>query len=442
MKGHPETPHDGEEDGRGSGGKGRKGNKDGGCKGKKGSGRGGSSGGKTAAGLGSVRRFAFKVLCTDPLAANIIGTKGATRAQLEEETGCTVWISKRDELYPSPPLRVLVLHGDEPDQVVTALDTIVANLVEVADRERGSDSTLLGKEQGEYKFHFAVSTQVTGKLIGIKGANVHALGEQTGTKISVESEVYDGHKAARIIGPPDNIRHALQLIHELVQENAGSDGYIHWAANQPFSGTAEKGKGGRRSRGRSREQRRHHGRSNGRGRSYTRSRTRSPRDRERNRRGKSQRPEFSSIPDGVAMQAMTQFAHQFQEGNLDKKHAVTCTLPREHIDTLLDGGGDCYVAYIERRTGTEVNIGEGGADGYSNLMITGPLLSVYLAHMAVMKTYHDKESQEKERADQSSRVEELQQQLAKLEGRLREATRAQPSGGGSSRGPIGKGGWR
>jgi hypothetical protein len=414
------------------------------AKAKKGSGKAGSGGGKTAAGLGFVRPFAFKVLCTDPLAANIIGTKGTTRAQLEEDTGCSVWISKRDEVYPSPPFRVLVLHGDEPDQVMRALDSIVANLVEVADREREPDSPLLGKEQGEYAFHLAVPTLMTGKLIGTKGANIRALRDQTGASISVDNEAFDGHKAARIAARPDSIRHALQLIHELVQAEAGSDNYTRWAATQPFSGVAEKGKGGgRRSRGRSREQQRHRGRSNGCGRSYTRSRSRSPRDGEHSHRpgGKKRRPEFSRIPDGAAIQAMDLFTRNFQDGNLDRNHAVSCTLPRQHVDALFEGGGD-YVAYVERRTGTEVNIGEGCADGYSNLMITGPLLSVYLAHLAVMKTYHDKESQAKEGADRSSRVEELQQQLAVLEGQLHEATRSVTPGGSGGRGAIGRGGRR
>jgi len=61
--------------------------------------------------------------------------------------------------------------------------------------------------------------------------------------------------------------------------------------------------------------------------------------------------------------------------------------------------------------------------------------------MAVMKTYHDKESQEKESADQSSRVEDLQQQLAMLKGQLKEVTRTLTPETGGGRGPIGKGGW-
>ena len=35
---------------------------------------------------------------------------------------------------------------------------------------------------------------------------------------------------------------------------------------------------------------------------------------------------------------MDLFAREFQDGELDRNHAVTCELPRQHIDTLLDGG--------------------------------------------------------------------------------------------------------
>merc|ERR1719512_459088 len=75
----------------------------------------GDGGGK--GGLGNVKRCAFKVLCTDPFAANLIGPKGSTRAQIEEEAGCSLWISKRDELFPNPSFRLLILHADEPSQV-------------------------------------------------------------------------------------------------------------------------------------------------------------------------------------------------------------------------------------------------------------------------------------------------------------------------------------
>jgi len=439
MMGQPEDDADeGSTLPKGSSNKGRKGSKGGG----KSNGKAGGKNSTNAAGLGSVRQFAFKVLCTDPLAANVIGSKGSTRQAIEEETGCSVWISKRDEVFPAPPFRILVLHGDDTEQVLRALDSVVANLVEVAGRERDPESPLLGKEAGEFVFHIALPTLITGKLIGTRGANIQELREKTGARVFVEPEIFDGHKAGRIIGQPDNIRHALRFINNLIQEEAGSEEYGNWASIQPFGGpstTPTKGKGGSREgphapeqRGKNQEGRGNHT-SHDRGR-RSRSRRRSSRQRSRNSRpGPRAPPSFGRLPEGPPLECMDLLARDFRDGELDRNHAVSCTLPRSHIDTLVEGGGE-YIAYIERRTGTSVTISDGEIDGYSNMMITGPLLSVYTAHMAVMKTYHDKESERAAKQQQSLRVEELQAQLASLEGQLRDATQR-----GGPRPTIGRG---
>mmetsp|Transcript_33460 Transcript_33460/g.77742 ORF Transcript_33460/g.77742 Transcript_33460/m.77742 type:complete len:443 (+) Transcript_33460:80-1408(+) len=407
----------------GKGGNGRQGHK--------GMGRGGSN----AAGLGAVRQHVFKVLCTDPLAANIIGSKGSTRAAIEDDTGCSVWISKRDEVYTSPPFRILVLHGDEPEQVLRALDSVVSNLVEVAGRERDPDSPLLGKEAGEFAFYVILPTMCTGKLIGTRGANIQALREKTGAKVFVENEIFEGHKSGRIVGTPAAIRLALQLMNDVVQDEANSDEFCAWAVLQPFRGSSAGGGSAGRHRREPRTRRRDSRDSE---RHSRRSRERSPRhrhDRSQVRDGPRPLP-FGKLPEGTPVQCMELFSREFCDGDLDRNHAVSCTLPSSHMDLLFAGEGS-YIAYLERRSGTRFNVNKADVEGYSNVMITGPLLSVYVAHMALMKTYHDQENERNAEQHQSSRVEALQSQLASLESQLREAQRSTTSG--CARPPIGKG---
>eukprot|EP00413_Alexandrium_margalefii_P003911 CAMPEP_0204519242 /NCGR_PEP_ID=MMETSP0661-20131031/4631_1 /ASSEMBLY_ACC=CAM_ASM_000606 /TAXON_ID=109239 /ORGANISM="Alexandrium margalefi, Strain AMGDE01CS-322" /LENGTH=106 /DNA_ID=CAMNT_0051524739 /DNA_START=114 /DNA_END=430 /DNA_ORIENTATION=- len=103
-------------------------------------------------------------------------------------------------------------------------------------------------------------------------------------------------------------------------------------------------------------------------------------------------------------------------------------MPCSHIEVILQGDAE-YIAYLERRTGTTISLSEGDAEGYMNLMIAGPLLAVYAAHMAVMKTYHDQEHERAGKQRQTVRIEELQTQLASLENQLRDAQHRGTAGG-------------
>merc|ERR1719277_2687009 len=129
---------------------------------------------------------------------------------------------------------------------------MVPKLVETANRDREcgmppgygeGESALIGREENEYVFHVAIPAKARGKLIGPKGANIQQLRAETGAKVFVENESYDGHQAARIIGPPEVLVQALQLVNDIVQEQAGTEEFAEWADCRQFSGAA-KGKGG------------------------------------------------------------------------------------------------------------------------------------------------------------------------------------------------------
>jgi len=424
-------------------------------------------------GLGTVRRHAFKVLCADPLAANLIGKSGSTRAQIEQETGASVWISKRDELFPNPPFRLLILHADEPRQIMDAVEAIVPKIVEVGDRDRELgelESPLLGKADGEYVFHCALPAMIRGKLIGSKGVNIQALREKTGCKVFVENNAYNGHLATRIIGTPDNMRHVLQLLNEAVVEVADSEEFHQWVNSQP---QAEGGKGDGKDK-RSRDPPRERDRE--RSREPRRDRDHQDRDRPDSRRGYRSRspaqgrdqaqagpprgrheehhddhvdqgpgllrdPRFSpleELPDLPPLEVIGELVRQLPTGSADVDHQFSCELATDSLRDVMD---DETQRYIEQRTSTTIVLKEAAGDdgaAYTSIMFTGPVLSTYFAHFLLMQRVHEqRRAQEEEEAAAGEAedvdVAELKAQVARLQAQLETRTGKGKGGGGGSK---------
>merc|ERR1719401_1800246 len=86
---------------------------------------------------------------------------------------------------------------------------------------------------------------------------------------------------------------------------------------------------------------------------------------------------------------MGSLAREFRTDELSQNHAVSSVLPKSHLEPLLSSE---YLTYIHRRTGATVTVEDDRMEkGFCNVMIAGPLPAIYLAHMVVMKSYHDKE---------------------------------------------------
>eukprot|EP00928_Gymnodinium_smaydae_P002442 TRINITY_DN10867_c0_g1_i1.p1 TRINITY_DN10867_c0_g1~~TRINITY_DN10867_c0_g1_i1.p1 ORF type:complete len:453 (-),score=83.51 TRINITY_DN10867_c0_g1_i1:127-1485(-) len=424
--------------------------------------KGGKGGGKSKSGnLFQVRRYAFKLLCTDALTANVIGHKGDTRKQIEDETGCSVWIGRRDDFYPASRFRILILHGDEENQVLDAAEAIVPKLMEVAEKEHDRDpgdpnERLLGKDEGEYIYRIAIPAFTRGKLIGDGGAKIQELRDETGARLFVENEVYEGHAAMRIIGDTERIKMALRGINELVQEEADSDEYPRWAmvrsfyhAEPPAARRYEEPRP--RSRDRGEPAREHYGANHDRFPEDTRDTGRRGQRREDGRG--AARPSHGEDPADI----LQSLPSEFPDGTLDMDHAIRCELPNERVGALI-GRGRGYAQHVEKSTGATVEFKEGHTqeDGtrYRTILISGPLLSVYAAHMMLMKKYHDKDLEDQMRARDAGSgaranngraprgggggggsvdASDLHLQIAQLEEQLRDAKNNARGGAGGRR---------
>mmetsp|Transcript_52806 Transcript_52806/g.123517 ORF Transcript_52806/g.123517 Transcript_52806/m.123517 type:complete len:482 (-) Transcript_52806:52-1497(-) len=377
-------------------------------------GRRGGGGGGGGKGLGPVGRHVFKVLCTDPLAANVIGHGGQSRAELEQATGCSVWISKREELFPEPHMRLLVLHAPQAGSVQAALERLVPKLIEVADRDRtnGEDTSLLGKEDGEYVFYCALPVSVRGRLIAQKGKEISMVRERSGAKIFVENESFDGHCSTRVIGREQNIVAALGNLNNLVQEEASQPGFVEWAETKPFNAAARGvslagggsgGSGGGGGGGGGGGQKRLRPRSDPRG-----GGGRPPRDDHRGDGGKG--PPAGGPPplrgqdldeqtfqrfvddvpvEGPPLETIGVLSELLEADEVQAEHQISFCLPLPL--------GEQLHGFIQERSGCMIHVHEKENQPEDiEYTIQGPLLNTYLAHLLVMKTYHEEERRKRE----------------------------------------------
>lgn len=56
--------------------------------------------------------------------------------QLQDETGCRIIISGRDDYFPGTHFRVLVILGDAPEAMLGVIEHLIPDIVEFGKKER------------------------------------------------------------------------------------------------------------------------------------------------------------------------------------------------------------------------------------------------------------------------------------------------------------------
>ena len=59
-----------------------------------------------------------------------------TQDQLQDETGCRIIISGRDDYFPGTHFRVLVILGDAPEAMLGVIEHLIPDIVEFGKKER------------------------------------------------------------------------------------------------------------------------------------------------------------------------------------------------------------------------------------------------------------------------------------------------------------------
>jgi len=139
-------------------------------------------------------------------------------------------------------------------------------------------------------------------------------------------------------------------------------------------------------------------------------------------------------------------AEQVPHDYLELDYCISCSLPSAKCGALIGRRGE-HVAEVQRVTGASVSVSKKdpheGMDAYRTVSITGQLLSVYAAHMLLMRHYNDEEDQYRRSQDSGGKgdgkgegppvLEDLQRQLTELSEELTRVRSSAGSGKGRPR---------
>eukprot|EP00927_Polykrikos_kofoidii_P017765 TRINITY_DN18118_c0_g1_i1.p1 TRINITY_DN18118_c0_g1~~TRINITY_DN18118_c0_g1_i1.p1 ORF type:complete len:460 (-),score=70.29 TRINITY_DN18118_c0_g1_i1:318-1697(-) len=428
-------------------------------------------------------RLCLKALCPDILVKAILGPRGSTKDEIQAETGARLVFSNKDDYYPGTQLRVLGIYADDFARIVNAFEWVIPKIIDLGDQERmgqqppqhGSASDFLGKEAGEYLIRLCVSKCSSGEIIGPGGSRIKELRLQTGTKIFIDNETHFGHQVARIIGPPEGLQRCVERVAEASRLDFGAEEYASWAQLVNFTervrgeGTGDAGRSSRRPR---RE-------GAGGADAWPRKGNQQDTDVQPPKHGtRGQWPlgsgdEEGSFeqknPFGTGVDNNTEIAEvggwsgeaqppppggaeatervgllaeaigRLPPGAAGVAYSMRFELPSCRIDGLAQ---EEYVAHVQQTTSVHINVddeAEDAEDPWSNRSVNliGPLVSIYTAHLLLLKRVKEAEQQEVELEQQEladDPVEEdrnpaaLKAKIQELEAQLAQARQGSAAG--------------
>lgn len=419
-----------------------------------------------------IRPHAFKVLAPEPLVGGLLGSRGGAgilKEEIQNDTGARLTLSSRDDHYPKSRLRIIVVHAEEPQQVMQALDRLLDKTVECSHSERDTaraEPEFAGRGPGEIVFRVAVPRVMSEALIGPSGACLGQLRHETGVEALPDREAFDGHIMLRLFGPPGTVRMALERLMMVIDRSHGQEAFLSWAGVRqfpnnlhaevdPFAASAVEasshwdgrgygGPGGFPGHGfggggpdgfpghgcgggcgPDGYWPPDHGGAEGRGGGRGPLPPMPPPPRGGSQGGgggggagtaaRGGGPPSGSWRMHPIFEALAAIADDFVEGGLDNDFSVSCDLPDKRCGALIGKRGE-YVDFVERTTGSRVKF-EGNesrerSDGMRTMSVVGKLMPVYAAHMLMMKRYLDTEAHDGFVAEGSDRLrirlEELQ----------------------------------
>lgn len=182
-----------------------------------------------------VGRSAFKVLCPDRLVAAVLGSSGQTVAKIQEHSGCHCNFSRRNEFFPDTNLRLLVISGPGPAEIVACLELLLEQVMSCAEEEAKEmeASGTYGEEDGEFldttgDLRLCVALTPFAAGGGHDGA-VSRIQEESGVRLYVDDMIHEGHQLAVLAGTREQLLGGLERFNALVQERVDDEEFVAWA---------------------------------------------------------------------------------------------------------------------------------------------------------------------------------------------------------------------
>jgi len=201
---------------------------------------------KRGRGAAPAGKFAFKVLCPDPLVAAILGNNGQSVAQIQDSSGCHCNFSRRNEYFPNSNLRILVVSGQTPGDIMTCLDLVLDQVVNCCEEERQAleAQAMLGLEDGDFidvagDIRLCIAVTEFAAKGGREGPDsITKLQEEHGVRLLIQDTVLQGHQLVVLAGSREQLMAALEFFNDVVQAGVDEEGFASWAQVQSFEGQA------------------------------------------------------------------------------------------------------------------------------------------------------------------------------------------------------------
>eukprot|EP00929_Paragymnodinium_shiwhaense_P073897 TRINITY_DN37774_c0_g1_i1.p1 TRINITY_DN37774_c0_g1~~TRINITY_DN37774_c0_g1_i1.p1 ORF type:complete len:408 (+),score=123.67 TRINITY_DN37774_c0_g1_i1:139-1362(+) len=396
-------------------------------------GKGGGGGGGVPTKFGWI---CLKVACPDELVKALMGPRGVIKTQIEKDTGCKLVFSQKDEYYPGTQLRVMGIYANEMDWILAAFNAVVQKTMECGKAERKGggkghkESLFLGKENGEYQIRLCLSRNLAGAVIGGGANNIKELRAASGCKVFIDNEACDGHRLARIIGVQASIADCMNRIAHGIVEETGTPEYAAWADNLRLD-PSKSDLGPKRPR------------QEGEGEDAPAAKRSTsmwqpaapppPAQVPAEATGKTARPppppaRAPARPAGDTDVRITELGDAigaFQEGEEFLTYSVTFPVATCRLETLLQ---EEFFSQVEDVSHAEVKLPEDEADNSGDAMVqryvsvVGTILSIYYAHLLILKRVKELERDERQAEKVAkeedpdvlkAKIRELQAALAK-----------------------------
>ena len=327
--------------------------------------------------------YCFKVLAPEPFVGAVLSPKTRLKDMVQEETGCRIVVSERNHYYPETRLRIMLLFNENEDGILRALQLLLHRVIKCAEQERITPSRLTavpgemefaGRDEGTILFRAAVTVTAAAAIIGPRGLNVQKMRTELNCRTVVDMGIWNGHQLVRVQAPVGNMPDVLATIHRCVMADARRNPEFRtWAQVRCFEGPFVL----------------EHGEFH---QNPPRRRSRSPARRELSAVRTEPPSGMHRVQETLRLFGMA--ASQLPEGAIQRDHCISCHLRADKVDRLIGRHG-AFLSFVERETGAQIHfedveILEGGLS-QRTLVVQGPLLNAYRAHLLMMKRYHEEE---------------------------------------------------
>lgn len=189
---------------------------------------------------------AFKVLAPEALTSHLLTGRTPQVQTIQDSTGAHLNFSRRGEYFPDTELRILVISAAEARAVMAAIERIVDEVLQLADRSRDSEF----KSRHGYKMFCALQKESAGGIIGSKGSHIQWLRKEFGIHINIKSDVVEGHQLVTLEGSRKQLVDVFGVLSDAVQKDIEAPWFPEWARQKAFgSGSGEAAKSSDSGRG-------------------------------------------------------------------------------------------------------------------------------------------------------------------------------------------------